>query len=152
MMRTTVSIGLAGCMMSGCVGFNGTSELKSSDPATYAGYVATSPMAFIGPLPHLGAVGFNYDVRQCFDQTLGTLKGSPMLVIGVDPLDRVCEQYDGIDLRDYPPDTLQCFVGGEKPEDRGYPLGEFRHPWLDPNPSPECAKLIADIQAARKVH
>ncbi len=149
-MRAAVSAGLASCMVSGCVGFTGTSNLKSSDPATYAGYVATSPMAFIGPLPHLGAVGFNYDVRQCFEQTLGTMKGDPMLVIGVDPLDRVCQQYDGIDLRDYPAGTLRCFGLGETGNDPQYPLGEFRHPWLNPNPSSECAKLIADIEAAKK--
>jgi hypothetical protein len=157
-MRATVLTGLAGIMLTGCIGWTGASELRSSNDAMYAGVVDTSPAVFVGPLPAM-ALGGTYTVKDCFGAAPTTVKDVPGLIFGAHPLDRVCRQYDKIDLRDYPPETADCFV--EDPD--AEPLAthpetgverlnnKFRHPWQIPNPSAECAKLIADIQAARKV-
>ena len=151
-MRAPVSIGLAVCTLSGCVGWTGASQLRSADRDTYASVVDTSPAVFVGPIPGM-AYPFTYSVRDCFSKTQ-TVKDVPGLIFGDDPIDRVCRQYEGIDLRDYPASTADCFAEApaEPLMEGDRPTPRFRHPWQTSNLSAECSKLIADIRAAGKVH
>jgi hypothetical protein len=138
-------------MLAGCVGWTGATALKSVDGAIYAGHVDTSPAVFVGPLPAM-AYPFTYTVQHCFSD-VSTVKDVPGLILGSDPVDVVCRQYKGVDLRDYPAETADCFI--PDPE-AGLIAGSMfhdyprQHPWRATNPAPACAKLIADIEAAKK--
>jgi hypothetical protein len=140
----------ASLTLSGCYGWTGTSALKSSDTNRYAGWVSTSPAVFLVIVPAM-ALAFNYSVASCWDGP-GTLKGVPGLIVGADPLDRVCTQYPGVDLRKYPATTKACFPQEPytSPDGTVHPMtGRYLHPWLSNVSTPECATLVADIERAK---
>ncbi len=147
-MRACVTVAAASSLLAGCVGWTGTSAPKSDDGDRFTAYVDTRPAVFLAVIPAM-ALPMSYTVNDCFRET-STVKEVPGLVFGADPLDVVCRQYPGVDLRDYAPSTAACFI----PDDNNpnVPVPKYLHPWLGSASSPECTALIADIERAKRAH
>ena len=148
MMRTILLL-ICVVFLAGCVGWTGTSKLQSSNADTYTGYVSTEPGMVAFGLPGM-VLPASYTIADCPGQKKA-LTNAPALWVGTDPLDKVCTQYAGVDLRDYDPSVIDCFPIAEHSEDPQMVTGKvYEHPWLNPNPAPHCQNLIAAIKAGRK--
>jgi hypothetical protein len=142
-MRRAVLV-LCALPLSACVSFTGASDVAYPEGERYAGIVAWRPVATFLGLPGMAVpIPPHFTVADCFEGGWGA--DLPGLVIGSNPVSRVCRQYRGVDLRETGPETLDCF---ERAETRFGP--QYLQPWLSENDSEPCAALVAEIQRGRK--
>jgi|GEM_PF-2854248 len=121
--------------LSACVMWRDYDDIKSVEDKVYARSVyGAGYQVVLGMLAHPMPEEF-YDISTCFEDSVRSQERTMLeaFVIGAHPLDRVCKQYQGVDLVKAEKSILDCFLK----DNEGY-----MHPWIQKNPSEKCRKFI----------